>query len=247
MPSDIRYSGVISAGSGWKQRAQLLAFRLLGFPALKLKIDQTTTPADLAQIRRFAGKGMDLRADTNMGWTVAQALECMTKFAKYGIRSFEQPLAADDFDGAAQLVRETGLDVMADESLNTGSSLRHLIEKRACTAINARISKCGGLIATLARCHEAKEAGLWVQVGCQVGESSLLSAAHLHLCGAFREVRYAEGCFGSMLLADDPAHPALRMGRGGFPPAFTPSAGLGVEMDRSRLEAHRVGHWQSGV
>lgn len=246
-PSDIRYSGVLSAGNGWKQHAQLLAFRLLGFPAIKLKIDQTTTSADIARIRRLAGNDMDLRADTNMGWSVAQALERMPEFAKYGICSFEQPLAADDLAGAAQLVRETGLDVMADESLSTADSLRRLIHQRACTAINARISKCGGLIATLARCNEAHEARLWIQVGCQVGESSLLSAAHLHLCAAFREVRYAEGCFGSLLLADDPIQPALRMGRRGCPPAFSATAGLGIEVDRSKLAKYRVGYWQSGA
>jgi predicted alpha/beta hydrolase len=93
------------------------------------------------------------------------------------------------------------LDVMADESFHTRESLEKLIGRRAATAVNARISKCGGLIATRNRCREALAAGLWVQVGCQVGESSLLSAAHLRLCAAVGVVRYAEGCFGRLLLA----------------------------------------------
>jgi L-alanine-DL-glutamate epimerase-like enolase superfamily enzyme len=242
----IRYSGVLPAGGGWKRDAQLLAYRLLGFRALKLKIDRTTTLADIARIRRLAGPGMDLRADVNMGWTLGQALERMPGFAKYGIHSFEQPLAADDPGGAAHLIRETGLDVMADESLNTPESLQLLIGRRACTAINARISKCGGLVATLARCREAREAGLWVQLGCQVGESSLLSAAHLHLCAAFPEVRHAEGCFGSLLLAEDPASPRLRIGHSGRPPALPAAPGLGVRIDRECLARCRVGHWQGG-
>lgn len=243
----LRFSGVLSSGRAWKQSAQLLAYRLLGFRAVKLKIDGTSTANAIRRARRLAGRGMDLRVDVNMGWDLAQALECMPRFARYGIRSFEQPLPAEDLDGAARLVADTGLDVMADEAMHTTDSLKRLIERRACTAINARISKCGGLIATLARCQDARDAGLWVQIGCQVGESSLLSAAHLHLCAAFPEVRYAEGCFGLLLLAKDPASPLLQMRRGGRPPPLPSAGGLGVEIDRESLTACRTGHWQADL
>lgn len=242
-----RYSGVVSSGGGWKHGAQLLAYRLLGFRAMKLKVDASTSEADIRRIRRLTGAGIDLRVDVNMGWNPGQALERMPEFARHGIRSFEQPLSADDFEGAARLVRDTGLDVMADESLHTGDSLKRLIDARACTAINARISKCGGLIATLARCRQARDAGLWVQIGCQVGESSLLSAAQLHLCTAFPEARYAEGCFGTLLLAEDPALPLLRMRYGGRPPKMQVISGLGIEIDGMCLARHRVGQWSAAT
>jgi muconate cycloisomerase len=134
---------------------------------------------------------------------------------------------------------------MADESLNTRESLERLIKMQACTAINARISKCGGLIATLARCREAREAGIWIQIGCQVGESSLLSAAHLHLCAEFSEMRHAEGCFGKLLLSEDPASPLLQMRGGGKPPRPPAGPGLGVDIDPAIIARHRVGHWHS--
>lgn len=245
LPSGFHYSGVVSAGAGWKSQAQLLAFRAMGFRALKIKADASTTPEDIARIRRLAGSGRDLRVDLNMAWTFEQACELLPTFARQGIRSFEQPLSASDLEGAARIVRETGLDVIADESLNTAESLHHLIEQQACTGINARISKCGGLIATLARCYEARSAGLWIQVGCQVGESSLLSAAHLRLCATFPRFRHAEGCFGSLLLSGDPFAPSLRFGYRGAPPAIPSGAGLGVEVDLAILTRHRVGHWQS--
>ncbi len=245
--SGFRYSGVLGSRRSWKQTAQLLAYRFLGYRALKLKFDEHSGPAEIARIRRLAGPRMELRADVNMGWSVSQALAKMPALAREGVTSFEQPLAADDFQGAARLVSETGLDVMADESLNTRASLVRLIESRACTAINARISKCGGLIATLARCREALDAGLWVQVGCQVGESSLLSAAHLHLCAAFPEVRHAEGCFGKLLLAEDPGVPLVQMRAGGAPPAMPTGPGLGVDIDAAIIAGHRSGHWKAGA
>lgn len=241
-----RYSGVVSAGSGWKPAAQILAFRLLGMRSLKVKIDALTGEAEIRRIRRLAGETRDLRADVNMGWSPDRALEAMPRLARHGIRCFEQPLAAGDLAGAARLVRETGLDVMADEAFHSRESLRRLVETGACTAVNARISKCGGLVATLARCREARDAGLWVQTGCQVGESSLLSAAQLLLCGAFPDVRHAEGCFGKLLLREDPAAPVLRFGFGGRPPSEPSGPGLGVRIDRATLARHRAGHWRGG-
>jgi muconate cycloisomerase len=241
-PAGFRYSGVLTSGKGLKRALQLLAYRLMGYRALKLKVDLDTSEADLRAIRRLAG-AIELRADANMAWTVEQALEHMPLEARYGVKSFEQPLAADDFEGAARLVKETGLDVMADESLNTRASLERLIKEQACTAINARISKCGGLIATLKRCREAEAAGLWVQIGCQVGESSLLSAAHLHLSHAFGDLRHAEGCFGKLLLEEDPAEPLLQMTGGGRPPAKPAGPGLGVTVNEERLSHHVTRRW----
>ena len=117
-----------------------------------------------------------------MAWNLDQALTEMHELAKLGVRSFEQPLPAEQLDELASLVSQTpGLGVMVDESLNTRASLEKLIDRRACTAVNVRISKCGGLVAAQRRSREARSAGLDVQLGCQVGESSLLGAAQLNL------------------------------------------------------------------
>lgn len=242
LPEGYRYSGVLTSGKGLKRTLQLLAYRLVGFHTLKLKVDKDTSEEDLRAIKRRAGR-ITLRADANMAWTVEQALAQMPLQASYGVTSFEQPLVADDFEGAARLVTETGLDVMADESLNTRDSLQHLVAMKACTAINARISKCGGLVATLRRCREAIAAGLWVQIGCQVGESSLLCAAHLHLCHAFGDMRHAEGCFGKLLLAEDPVKPLLQMKLGGHPPAKPEGPGLGVTVNEDQLKPHVTKCW----
>ena len=101
---DLRYSGVVSSGKDWKHRAQLLGYRLLGFRDLKLKVDASTTASDIAKIHRIAGHRIHLRADVNMGWDVSQALHLMPALARNGIRSFEQPLTASDFGGAARVL-----------------------------------------------------------------------------------------------------------------------------------------------
>ncbi len=227
-PKSLRYSVVLSSSAGWKT---LLATRLMAIRQVKLKVETGSEETGALRTRRWLGRRCDVRADANMAWSVEEALVRMAALARLGIHSYEQPLPAEDLEGLARLVRESGQGVMADESLNDRESMQRLIERRACTAVNVRISKCGGLVAALNRCREALEAGLDVQVGCQVGESSLLSAAHLVLLSAVEPVKYAESCFGRLLLREDPARPVLQFGFGGRPPALPARPGLGVEMD----------------
>jgi hypothetical protein len=91
------------------------------------------------------------------------------------------------------------------------------------------------LVAAYNRCLRAFEAGLKVQVGSQVGETSLLSAAQLILIAAVQRVAYAEGCFGEHLLLSDPAQPLLQFGYGGRPPKILPSPGLGTQINEDIL------------
>jgi muconate cycloisomerase len=242
LPQTFRYSGALSAGSSWSILKSALKQRLFGLKHVKLKV---STPDDVASVRllhRVFGRGLDVRVDANMGWSRADALRAMPAMAAHGVTSFEQPVPADDIETLSVLVAQTGLSVMADESFSDRESLARLLDARACTAINLRVSKCGGLVASLLRAREALSAGLTVQIGCQVGESSLLSAAHLILCACVGEVRYAEGCFGLHLLKEDPARPLLQFGRGGRPPTLPAQPGLAVELDRQILSMHTSDH-----
>ena len=231
-----RYSVVVLGGHGLKFLKLLIKLRIYGFRHVKLKIDSETAEKTARLARLVFGKNRDIRADANMAWAAGRAAEAMKSLSQYGIRSFEQPIPADDIEGLARLVHETGLDVMADESLTDADSLETLITERACTAVNVRISKCGGLIAAYNRCMRALEAGLTVQIGCQVGESSLLSAAQLILITAVQRVTYAEGCFGLLLLREDPVEPLVQFGYGGRPPALPQGPGLGVRVNERLLK-----------
>jgi L-alanine-DL-glutamate epimerase-like enolase superfamily enzyme len=239
-----RYSGVVSAGRGWPYARSLLKLRAFRFPHVKLKVERDGALAAARTARRLLGRRIDLRVDANMAWDVEQALELIGQLRSVGIRSFEQPIASGDLAGLARLVAESSAQIMVDEGLTDRESLQTLISRRACTAANVRISKCGGLIGAYARCREALDAGLMLQVGCQVGESSLLSAAHLTLLQALAPrtpgVRYAEGCFGRHLLREDPVSPLVQFGYGGRPPRRPTGAGLGVQVDQAMLERWAV-------
>jgi muconate cycloisomerase len=239
-----RYSMVMSAGRGWPYAKSLLKVRAFRFPHVKLKLEHDDALRAARTARRLLGRRVDLRVDANMAWDVEQALEVIGQLRAVGIRSFEQPVASDDLDGLARLVADSSAGIMVDEGLTDRDSLQRFITHRACTAANVRISKCGGLVGAYARCREVLEAGLLLQVGCQVGESSLLSAAHLTLLSALAPltpgVRYAEGCFGRHLLREDPVLPLVQFRYGGRPPRRPPGAGLGVTVDQATLQRYTV-------
>jgi L-Ala-D/L-Glu epimerase / N-acetyl-D-glutamate racemase len=235
MARQLRYSGVVSADRGRRALTTLVKIRAFDLRQVKLKVDVDNAVAAAHTARRVLGPRFDLRVDANMAWPTTDAARLVDELTDIGVRSFEQPVAADDLDTMTRLVeRSTGI-IMADESLTTRSSLEALIARRACSGANVRISKCGGLVAAFARCREVLEAGFALQVGCQVGESSLLSSAQLTLLAALASeqpcVRYAEGCFGHHLLAHDPASPSLQFGYGGRLPARPDGAGFGVRVD----------------
>lgn len=235
---DLRYSAVFSAEKGWKAVKMALIYRLYGFRQAKLKVEGKTAAETVRLCRKILGSDFDIRVDANMAWSADEAVEIMQQLSTFGIRSFEQPVAAVDIAGLSRLVEETGLEVMVDESLNDAESLERLIKERACTSVNVRISKCGGLVASFNRCKRALEAGMVLQVGAQVGETSLLSSAQLMLLAAVPEVRYAEGCFGLHLLYEDPVRPLKQFGFGGRLPSLPSGPGLGVTVDEEMLRRH---------
>jgi L-alanine-DL-glutamate epimerase-like enolase superfamily enzyme len=239
-----RYSGVVSADRGWRYAVSLLKIRAFRFPHVKLKLEGDGAARAARTARLLLGPRVELRVDANMAWDVDRALGVISELRTMGIESFEQPIAANDLPGLARLVRESSSGIMVDEGFTDRDSLQTFISHKACTGVNVRISKCGGLIAAYARSKEALDAGLVLQIGCQVGESSLLSAAHVTLLSALAPltpgVRYAEGCFGDHLLREDPVSPSVQFRYRGRPPRRPQGPGLGVRVEEEGLERWTV-------
>ena len=227
-----RYSAVASADSGV---FRLLLLRLYGFRQVKLKVGDAGAFTNCRRARRILGRACDLRVDANMAWSAQSAPARMRELGTLGVRVFEQPLPTADLARLSTAGLGPDVVVMADESATSRASLRALAASGACNGVNVRISKCGGLVAAHNRCREVLEQGWLLQVGCHVGESSLLSAAHLILLGACPGARYAEGCFGGHLLRDDPFSPCLQFGFGGRRPVLPARPGLGVAVDERSL------------
>jgi len=236
-PESLRYSLVLSDDPGRRRLLTLLKARLYGIRNAKIKVSGQS-PVGVRLARRVLGPRARLRIDANMAWSYGGAQRAMALVDRHGVEAFEQPLRADDLDGMAHLTAD-GRSVIADESVHDAASLERLIAARACTGVIVRIAKCGGLVASLARCRRALAVGLTLQIGCQVGETSLLSAAQLALVRTVGPgISYLEGCYGERLLAVDPVRPLLQFGRGGRPPAAPKGPGFGTAIDRRAIELH---------
>ena len=225
----VAYDAVLPFSSPKKLVGLALAIRALGVRQVKIKVggDLEKELRSLELLRRILGADADLRVDANCGWTVDEAFAALERLRSSRISAVEQPLAADDLDGLARLTAEAPEAVIVDESLRTVEEARALAERRACDAFNIRVSKCGGLLPSLAIADVAREHGLFTVVGAQVGESGILSAAGRHAAAAIVTPRYVEGSGGRLLLRGDLTAESVLPGRRGWARSFD-GPGLGV-------------------
>jgi L-Ala-D/L-Glu epimerase len=158
------------------------------------------------------------------------------RLRRHRVSLVEQPVAADDLDGLARITATCPELIAVDESLRTVAEAQGLVDAKACDAFNIRVSKCGGLRASMRIAEIAADAGLTVVVGAQVGESGLLSAAGRHLAGCVAP-RYLEGSAGRLLLREDITRERVLPGRGGRARPHA-GAGLGVTVRPDVLARH---------
>ena len=235
----VRFSGVISSGDPSRARSSLGKMRLYGLRDFKLKVgdegDEERLEACVAALGRGLRNGKTtLRVDANMAWGLEEAVRRLQDWEVLPITSVEQPLAKDDIECWAALARQTNLPLMADESLVTMEDAQTLIAHGAASWFNIRISKNGGLLPSLKLALLAHENHIDIQLGCMVGETSILSAAGRWFLQLVPDVTFAEGSFGRFLLKEDVCRQRLRLGFGGrWKPMRGP--GLGVEVDEQQL------------
>ncbi|TKB73393.1 MAG: dipeptide epimerase [Nitrospira sp.] len=235
----VTYSGVISADSPEDAASLARRFVTFGITRLKVKIGTEGDEARLQAIRNVVGPSCELRADANGAWTAEQAVRQLARLEPYRLTGIEQPVAAGDIAGMCRVKRESGIPVAADESLVTRDHALNLARRQACDLFNIRISKCGGIARSLDIAAIARTYGIGMQVGAQVGETALLSAAGRHLAASLPEVAYVEGSFGTRLLSEDIAEDNPAFGFGGEAPVL-PGIGLGVTVDERALDRFAV-------
>ena len=146
-------------------------------------------------------------------------------------------MPGEDIEGMQAVTAAKLVPVVADESLCSLQDARTLIREQACDIFNVRISKCGGLINAGRIDQLARAAGLDCQLGAQVGEAGILSAAGRHYATRSQGVRWCEGSYGQLLLEEDITEPDITLGPGGMAPALE-AHGLGVTPAPERLQRY---------
>jgi L-Ala-D/L-Glu epimerase / N-acetyl-D-glutamate racemase len=232
---EVVYSGVISADE--PEDAAALAKRMarLGLRQIKVKVGTSNDAARLEAVRKAVGDEVNLRADANGAWNADEAVGQLRRLGQFKLSVIEQPVSANDLEGMKHVRSESGIPVMADESLVTLEQARRLIELGACDCFNIRLSKNGGVTGSLAIAKLAHDAGVKIQVGSQVGETGILSAAGRTFAAHLPALEFAEGSFGTWLLAEDVTLESIAFGFGGRAPLLK-TRGLSVTVNEEALE-----------
>lgn len=215
-----------------------------GFKALKLKIGLGRTlgwgtEADIALVRALreeVGSGVPLMIDANCAYDPSEALRVGRATGEVGVEWFEEPLPPDDLDGYARLSSKLDVPIAAGESWALLSGFHEVFRRGAVSIAQPDVCSAGG-ITEVKRIADLAHA---LNVPCipHVWGTPIALAASLQVLAALP---------GHVLLeydrSDNPVREALfdksLSVRSDGTVAVPKTPGLGLEVDRERLESLR--------
>jgi muconate cycloisomerase len=234
----VQYSGAItSARSGVKLRLAAWRMRIFGIKHLKVKvgIEEHDDAYRLRLIRGRVGKGVEIRVDANEAWPAAVAAEKIRELEPYGIAAIEQPVQHAEVDRLAEIRKQVKTPIMLDESLCGMADAERAVANGLCDLFNLRLSKCGGFIPSLRLAQFAKKHGLGYQLGCQIGETAILSTAGRHFATSVKDLLAVEGSYDRHLVQYALGDEDVTFGWGGWAPALV-RTGLGIGIQEEWVE-----------
>jgi muconate cycloisomerase len=213
--------------------------RTLGFEFFKLKIGTKPVDAEIAAtlaLREALGAGTPLCADANCGLTFADARRYVEGVRDAGVMFLEQPFVHDDLEGLERLARVSPVPIGADEGIH---SLADITTHERCGAggVSLKLIKLGGISAAAEASQLCARLGLRINVAAKIAESSVASAAAIHLACAAPAVDWGVSLT-HLYLAEDVVRtpPAIADGAVALPGR----PGLGIEVDEAAVERFRL-------
>lgn len=239
-PSQLAVNALIAAESPEQTELDARKAVELGFTNLKLKVGRRTLSEDeqfVSAVRRAAGPGVKLHLDPNQAWNVNQAIESINLLSRYQLEFVEQPVAAVDINGLAEVRRSVPVAIAADESLGSLDDLHRLLEADAAGIFIIKAARLGGMRASLDVAMEVIKAGQSAVVTTSL-ESGVGIAASIHLAAVLPKQSYAHGLATGLLFIQDIVYPALALAKGML---MTPNGpGLGVRVDKILLRKYGI-------
>jgi L-alanine-DL-glutamate epimerase-like enolase superfamily enzyme len=205
---------------------------------LKLKMgkDFEQNKEAIETLKVMFGDDCDVRIDINGAWNLELALRHLPLVEEYNVRVIEQPMIPGDpgLGEFAAMIQNDGIILMADESACSLEDVEGIVKEGNYRMINVRLSKCGGFRNSFRIIDYLRTRGLSFQIGCQLGESSILSAGGRVLSLLCRDAKYYDGSYDRFLLKENITKEGVSFGPGGEAGPLD-GPGLGVEIDRESL------------
>jgi muconate cycloisomerase len=231
---------MIASGDLAADVAEAVRCKAEGFVAYKIKVGAGTVQADIERTRSVCaalGTGVLVSADANQNWDVAQALEYVRGVADTTLDFLEQPVAAENLAGMAQIAAATRIAIGCDEGVHGLADIRNHHAARAATGASLKAIKMGGLRPMYEGAVLCNELGMHVNLACKIAESGIATAAVLHMAAAAPSLDWGVSLT-SQYLAEDVLVSPLVFTQGH---ARVPDGpGLGIEVDEARVRKFAI-------
>jgi len=219
--------------------AEAHAREAAGFHFFKLKVGVKPLQAEIdgtIALRAALGPDVPLCADANCGFTVDAARHYLDGTRAADLLFLEQPLGPADLDGFAALARSAPVPLGVDDGIHSLADIEAHARAGA-GGVSLKLIKLGGIGPALEAAQLCRRLGLRVNVASKIAESSIASAALLHLACAIPASDWGVSLT-HFYLAEDLVKRPLPLGHGIV--AQPTGSGLGVEVDEAAVERFTV-------
>ena len=238
----IQYGAAIPVGHEDYVTEMCVLIKSLGLRHLRIKVgmDAERNRKALEVVCNVLGVEDGLRADSNSSWDAALAFHHLPLFQEYNVTVIEDPLSPGDpgIGAFSEEAENMGITLMADETACTLEDVKRIIHDGLFGMVNVRLSKCGGFRNSLRIIDLLRKNGISFQIGCQLGESGLLSAAGRALGLLCGDAIYYDGSYDAFLLKENVTDKNVSFGSGG---KAGPLKGPGLGVSVSRKALHHLG------
>jgi muconate cycloisomerase len=235
----IQYGVTIPLGEEMRILEICKSIRNMGIKHLRIKMGEgfERNRRAMETVRSVCGDDCELRIDPNGVWKQDIAFQHIPLIKEYKIKVIEEPMEEDDpgLGEFAEVIRSMGVLLMACQSASTLKDIEKVIEKGYHQMINVKLSRSGGFQRTLRNIDYLRSRGISFQIGCNLGESGVLSAAGRGLCLLCKDAMYYDGSYDRFLLKENITVEDVSFGLGGEAGRLD-GPGLGVKVNSEALE-----------
>jgi len=227
---------VVSAHTIDEAREQVQEGMAQGYHGFKVKagIDPGMDLEMVQEAKHLAGD-KPVWVDANQGWNLSTAIRLARAMAALGVTVIEQPLAAGDITGYADLVRRSEIPIVLDESVSTPRELIGLLRLGAIGGLVIKLCRVGGIFWARQMAEIALASDL-VLLGSGLTEGRISLMASAALFGAFG-ITLPVDLNGPQFLRDDMVAGPLAFT--GQRVETTDRPGIGLEPDPEKVERYR--------
>jgi O-succinylbenzoate synthase len=135
-----------------------------GYRRIKCKIEPGWDVEPMRAVRAAVGPDVLLQVDANAAYSLSDDdVAALRALDDLGLLLIEQPLGEDDLRGHAALAAQLQTPICLDESITSVARLEEALEVGACSIVNIKAGRVGGL-AEAVRIHDvcvARDVPVW--------------------------------------------------------------------------------------